>query len=175
MGKIILSLAMSLDGYICDTNGGFEFIHGDGNNSLDTDEKFDYKEFIKTLDYIVMGKTCYNQNLHKDYTNQKILVATNEKLSNYDNIEFISGDILHIVKEKTKNSEKDTFLFGGGVTIKPFIENNEIDTYIIAILPTILGAGKKLFLGNHVEHRLELKKYISDEGIVILTYNKKTS
>ena len=32
-GKIILNLAISLDGYIADENGGFEWIVGDGYNN----------------------------------------------------------------------------------------------------------------------------------------------
>lgn len=31
-GKIVLNLAISLDGYIADENGGFEWIVGDGNS-----------------------------------------------------------------------------------------------------------------------------------------------
>ena len=33
-GKIVLNLAISLDGYIADENGGFEWIVGDGNSML---------------------------------------------------------------------------------------------------------------------------------------------
>lgn len=39
--KIILNLAISLDGYICDENGGFDWIVGQEDNSLDTKEQID--------------------------------------------------------------------------------------------------------------------------------------
>ena len=38
-GKIILNLAISLDGYIADENGGFDWIIGDGNTYLNTEGK----------------------------------------------------------------------------------------------------------------------------------------
>ena len=38
-GKIILNLAMSIDGYIADVNGNYNWIKGDGNTNLDTFEK----------------------------------------------------------------------------------------------------------------------------------------
>lgn len=38
-GKIILNLAISLDGYIADENGGYDWIIGDGNSTLNTENK----------------------------------------------------------------------------------------------------------------------------------------
>ncbi|WP_247872343.1 dihydrofolate reductase family protein [Turicibacter sanguinis] len=55
-GKIVLNLAISLDGYIADENGGFEWIVGDGNSALNTDLKWDYKKFLEEIDIVVMGK-----------------------------------------------------------------------------------------------------------------------
>ena len=66
-GKIILNLAISLDGYIADENGGFDWIIGDGNNTLNTDEKWDYDKFLEDIDVVVMGKNCYDQGFHKDF------------------------------------------------------------------------------------------------------------
>ena len=37
-GKIILNLAISLDGFIADENGGFDWILGQNDKSLDTDK-----------------------------------------------------------------------------------------------------------------------------------------
>ena len=54
-GKIVLNLAISLDGYIADENGGFEWIVGDGNSALNTDLKWDYKKFLEEIDIVVMG------------------------------------------------------------------------------------------------------------------------
>ena len=39
-GKIILNLAMSLDGYIAQEDGGFEWMIGDGNSFLNTETKY---------------------------------------------------------------------------------------------------------------------------------------
>ena len=36
-GKIILNLAVSLDGYIADKDGGYDWIVGDGNSTLNTE------------------------------------------------------------------------------------------------------------------------------------------
>ena len=41
--KIVLNLAMSLDGYIAKENGEYDWIKGQGDNTLDTDDKWRYE------------------------------------------------------------------------------------------------------------------------------------
>ncbi|MEX6585805.1 dihydrofolate reductase family protein [Paraclostridium bifermentans] len=164
--KIILNLAISIDGYIASEDGGFEWIVGDGDKSLDTEKKWDFNGFLDTIDVVVMGKNCYDQNFHKDFKNKKVYVATSKDLKDYENIHFIKGDIV-------KKIEKNIFLFGGGKAIDPFIKANIIDEYIIGIIPTILGKGRKLFLENNPKIDLHLDEYITDEGVVILRYSKR--
>ncbi|WP_250277261.1 dihydrofolate reductase family protein [[Clostridium] colinum] len=171
--KIILNLAMSLDGYIADINGGFEWINGYEDCNLDTKNKFDFNEFLNQIDIVVMGKKCYDQNLHKAYKDKKVYVATSSDLKNYDNIHFIKGDIVNIIKKEKEKEGKHIYLFGGGIVLDTFIKENIIDEYIIGIIPTILGSGKPLFLGKNEKINLKLENYFIDNGIVILKYSKK--
>ena len=54
--KIILNLAMSIDGYIANEDGGFDWIVGDGDESLDTQNKWNYEKFLEGIDTVVMGR-----------------------------------------------------------------------------------------------------------------------
>lgn len=171
--KIILNLAISVDGYIASEDRGFDWIVGDGDSKLDTDGKLDFDEFLENIDVVVMGKKCYDQNFYKDYENKKIYVATSESLENYDNIHFINGDIVKVIEEERKNEGKDIFLFGGGILVDSFIKADIIDEYIIGIVPTILGKGRPLFLGNNPKIDLHLDEYFTESGIVILKYSKR--
>lgn len=120
-----------------------------------------------------MGKNCYDQNFHKDFKNKKVYVATSKDLKDYENIHFIKGDIVKKIEKERQKIEKNIFLFGGGKVIDPFIKANIIDEYIIGIIPTILGKGRKLFLENNPKIDLHLDEYITDEGVVILRYSKR--
>lgn len=171
--KIILNLAISIDGYIASEDGGFDWIVGDGDNKLDTKNKWDYQKFLEDIDVVVMGKKCYDQDFYKDFKDKKVYVATSQSLEDYDNVHFINDDIVKVIEEERKNEGKDIFLFGGGVLIDSFIKSDIINEYIIGIIPTILGKGRPLFLGNNPKIDLHLDEYVTESGIVILRYSKR--
>lgn len=173
MRKIILNLAMSLDGYISDNDGGYDWIVGDGDKSLDTENKWDFDKFLDSVDTVVMGKKCYDQNMHNDFKDKKVYVATSNKIESYDNIQFINKDIVKVIKEEKQKEGKNIWLFGGGILVDNFIKEDIIDEYIIGIIPTILGKGRPLFLNNNPKIDLHLEEIFSEEGVVILKYIKR--
>lgn len=170
--KIILNVAMSLDGYIAAEDGSFDWIGGDGNNKLDTKEKFDFEKFMSDVDIVVMGRNCYNQGFADDYKDKSVYVATSENLEDYENVHFINGDIVKAVLAEKEKAGKNIYLFGGGILIDQFVKADVIDEFIIAMIPTILGSGKRLFLLNNPEILLNLQEYYVDNGIVISRYSK---
>lgn len=171
--KIILNLAISIDGYIASEDGGFDWIVGDGDDKLDTEKKWDYDEFLNGVDVVVMGKNCYDQNFHNDFNNKKVYVATSQELQDHDNIHFINGNICKVIEEEREKEGKNIFLFGGGGLVDNFIKADIIDEYVIGIIPTILGKGRPLFLGNNPKIDLHLAQYSMDNGIAILRYSKR--
>lgn len=173
MRKIILNLAMSLDGYISDNDGGYDWIVGDGDKSLDTENKWDFDKFLDSVDTVVMGKKCYDQNMHNDFKDKKVYVATSNKIESYDNIQFINKDIVKVIKEEKQKEGKNIWLFWGGILVDNFIKEDIIDEYIIGIIPTILGKGRPLFLNNNPKIDLHLEEIFSEEGVVILKYIKR--
>lgn len=58
MGKTVLYLAMSVDGYIADERGGVNWLVGDGS---EPDAPGGYPAFLDTVDAIIMGWTTYHQ------------------------------------------------------------------------------------------------------------------
>lgn len=171
-GKIILNLAISLDGYIADENGGYGWIIGDGNSTLNTENKWDYNKFLDGIDVVVMGRNCYDQNMHKDFQGKEIYIASSEKIDDYKNYHFISGNICESIS-KLKNEGKSIFLFGGGILVDNFVKDDIIDEYVIGIIPTILGKGRKLFFENNPKIDLTLEYYSVEDGVIVMKYSKR--
>ncbi|MBO8463587.1 MAG: dihydrofolate reductase family protein [Firmicutes bacterium] len=58
MRKIVLFIAMSLDGYIADRNGNVDWLNGQNEKEETMDV---YSDFIKDVDTVVMGWNTYYQ------------------------------------------------------------------------------------------------------------------
>ena len=172
-GKIILNLAVSLDGYIADKNGGYDWIVEDSNSTLNTENKWCHNKFLENIDVVVMGKNCFDQNMHKDFNGKDVYIATSKYIENFENYHFINGDIVKEI-EKLKNEGKNIYLFGGGVLIDNFIKADVIDEYVVGVIPTILGEGRKLFYDNNPKIDLTLENYAVEDGIVIMKYSKRS-
>ncbi len=171
-GKIILNLAISLDGYIADVDGGFDWIVGDGDPTLNTTPAFDFASFVKDIDVVVMGSTCYEQGMAEPYGDKIVYVATSKPHEDRDNLKFVSGDLLPILQQEV-GAGKTVYLFGGGKVIDPFIKADVIDEYIIGIIPTILGNGRRLFLEHNPTLKLHLTDYTFDNGVAMLYYKRR--
>ncbi len=175
MRKIVLNLAVSIDGYIATEDGGYDWIKGDGSKHLDTVNAFNFKEFLNTIDTIIMGEKAYLDTDTALFNDKEIIVASYNFTGTKGNVSFIRGNLYkYLQKLRTEGDKRNIWLFGGGIMIDPLIKADIIDEYIIGIIPTILGKGRPLFLGNNPEIKLKLEEYSFTEGIGILRYSKRS-
>lgn len=176
MRKIVLNLAVSLDGYISDVQGGFEWIGGHGDSTLDSENLYNFQEFLDSVDIVVMGSKAYEDcvltGLNK-FEDKEIIVATTRKLESKRNVRFISGNICEEIKKLTSENGNDIYLFGGAGLANHFIKENMIDEYIIGVIPTILGKGRRLFSNDNLMINLQLDQISITDGITILEYSKR--
>lgn len=175
--KIILNLAISLDGYIADLDGGFDWIKGHDSKECDTKEQFSFPDFLKNIDTIVMGRSAYEdapQGTLRAFGVKKIFVASEKPLvTSEENTEQISGDVVSKIEEYKKQDGKGVWLYGGAGLTDHFIKSDVVDEYIIGVVPIILGKGRPLFLGDNPKIELQLTENTSQEGIVVLKYTKR--
>lgn len=169
-GKIILNLAISLDGFIADEQGGYDWIKPSGNASLNTAAVWSHDDFLSHVSAVVMGRRSYDQQLHTEYTGQQIYVVTSRSLNDYDNVHVISGDVSEAIQEIKRSSDGDIYLFGGGISIDPVLKSGLIEEYVIGIIPIILGRGIPLFRPDNPTIPLYLTHQYVEDGIVILRY-----
>ena len=174
--KIVLYIAMSLDGYIARSNGAVDWLSGQGE-VLEIDNG--YEEFYSTIDTVVMGRITYEQVINElspniwVYEGKKCYVFTEKEYEYNEKVEFTSESIVEFVSDIKSELGKDIWLVGGGKLIHEFINKNLIDKYIITIIPTILGEGIPLFIKENSEIKLKLIENKSIDGMVELTYVRR--
>lgn len=170
-------MALSLDGFIADNDGGFSWIHGDGNNENDTSSKFNFSEFLESIDVIVMGRKSYEdcpKETLESFQSKKLCIATSSAITNLrDNEEVIEGDVCSKIREISKSAQKSVWVFGGADIANQFIKSDMVDEYVLGVIPVILGGGRRLFSEDNPMISLSLSECTVQEGIVISRYLKK--
>ncbi|WP_038471390.1 dihydrofolate reductase family protein [Candidatus Izimaplasma bacterium HR1] len=172
--KLILCLAMSLDGFIVDKDGGYDWIKGDGDKTLDTEKKFDFIQFLNDIDIVLMGsKSFFELPDLEFYKNQRIIVASRKEHKDYDNVRFVKGNLIEIIKTLKAETGKGIWLFGGSNVVNQVTTTDLVDEYILAYIPTIVGDGTRLFDKGNMFINLHLDEYVIDNGQMIATYSKR--
>lgn len=80
---------------------------------------------------------------------------------------------MDLVKKLREESGKGIWICGGANIIQQLIKEDLIEYYYITVIPTILGAGIRLFENAHQEIKLRLLKTQSYNGITDLIYVKR--
>jgi dihydrofolate reductase len=181
MRKIILDLAVSLDGYIEGPNGEIDWIVMDdslGGGLID---------FLDGIDTIFYGRISYDlwgryQPEEGASIGDKALWNAVHSKEKYvfsrstvgdGHATYIESNIGDHVDEIRQRPGKDIWLYGGGSLITTFINLDLIDVYRLAIYPVILGEGKPVF--SEIKHRVNLKlEQVKSSllGVTLLEYSR---
>lgn len=174
--KIILFIAMSLDGYIAGIDGNVDWLAGEDKNNQDNQC---YLEFIKDIDTVIMGWKTYAQVVNElsvdewPYEGMKTYVVTHQDKTSSEDIIFTSMNPGQLISKLKKESGKDIWICGGANIIHQLLEDNCIDRFHISVIPTLLGNGIRLFNKLDKELQLQLIKTQSYNGITDLVYEKR--
>lgn len=177
MRKVILYIAVSLDGYIADSNGSVDWLSGQ-DEAAEMEDTF--TPFFSCVDTIIMGRNTYHQvvtELSPDqwpYESVVTYVLTHHPdMDDTENIRFRNMDAIRLVEELKKQPGRDIWICGGAETACPLIANNQIDIYHIAVIPVLLGNGIRLFSFNGQKVELELIETKQYNGIMELVYQRR--
>ncbi|MBS3081039.1 dihydrofolate reductase [Candidatus Pacearchaeota archaeon] len=161
--KIILYMAMSLNGMIAKTNDNTSWITPEEWNS--------YSSTVRKAGALIVGRRTYNiltkQPEFKEFKNVKLVVVSKKQ-----NPELVNDS--HLIAESPEKALellkdfKEIIVAGGGILDNSFIEKNLVDEVYIDIEPIILTKGIPLFAGEKIiEINLKLigQKKISENEI----------
>jgi dihydrofolate reductase len=169
MRKIILGVAVSLDGLIEGPNGEYDWCL--------TDQDYGMKEFLQRIDSIFAGRKTYEMSLGKEdfdfgFPKMKEYIFSTTMNTVPEGKTLVKGDIEKEVLKIKNGPGKDIWLFGGASLTSSLMNLGLIDELWLSVHPIILGSGKPLF--SNIRERIHLtlkdtKTYSS--GLVSLTYH----
>lgn len=187
MRKIILSMSISLDGFVSGPNGELDWVLFD----KDLDNEF-LPESTGRADTLILGRSLYqgfssywptapetNPNLsegeiqfsHWVQNARKIVFSKTMEKANWNNSQLMKEDFAAEISKLKQQPGKDILTFGGVGTAASLVRWGLVDEYNLAINPVILGSGRPLFSNLEDQVRLKLiKSRAYKSGIVLLTY-----
>lgn len=179
--KVILDLAVTLDGLIEGENGEIDWCI--------MDEEMNFDDFLNQIDTIFYGRKSYEawgeyqpsnedteeeqQMWDKINTKEKYVFSKQFKFEG-KNLNVINKDMIKEVKEIKSKPGKDIWLYGGSSLITSFINYGLVDELRLSVHPVILGKGKPLFID--ITERQELKHAYTrtyQSGVVQLVYQQE--
>ena len=170
MRNIILSLGISLDGYIARRDGSVDYLF--------MPEDFSMAPFFETIDTALMGRKTW------DAAQQMGGLIGGSKIRNYvfsrsqtpgrrDGVEFVNRVPADFAAELRGQPGKDIWLMGGGELARGFLQDDLVDELHLGIVPVLLGEGLPLFPPGFPQRDFELlenKTY--SRGLVTLRYKR---
>lgn len=188
MRKIILNLAVSLDGFIEGPKGEIDWCIMDNDPVSESSADSHFEQFLSGIDTIFYGRVSYDlwgqyqpdgnaspfekklwQNVH---SKNKYVFST--KPGNSGDAKYISENIFDNVMAIKNLTKKNIWLYGGASLITTFINLGLVDNYLLAVHPIILGGGKPLFSDIKDRIGLKLNRVVTaPSGVILLDYDAR--
>ncbi|WP_404450236.1 dihydrofolate reductase family protein [Sutcliffiella horikoshii] len=176
--RVILDLAVTLDGFIEGPNGEVDWCI--------MDPEMNFNKFLNQIDTILYGRKSYdiwgqyipkNEDSDTDkemwrlvHSKEKYVFSRTQKETDNRAI-LINDNIVEEVNKLKKKPGRDIWLYGGSSLITTFINLGLVDEFRLSVHPIILGEGKPLFIDINKRINLQIvetKKFSS--GVVQLIY-----
>ena len=154
MGKVILDMAMSLDGFIAGPNDEDGGLH-DYFFSPSGDTAQVIEEGIQNTGAIIMGRRTYDIGEQYDGFADTPYHAAHFVITHHvpekaakgaETFTFVTDGIESALRQAQAAAGKKDVVIGGGAAIaQAFLKARLVDEIQVHLIPVLLGAGKRLF------------------------------
>lgn len=185
MGKLMLSISTTLDGYITDTNGGMDWI-------AQGDERATYMlELIRNADTLMLGRKTYQMfasyfpNAPKNpkaptvdkiigelfNAMKKVVFSKSLDKSDWQGTTILRDIVPEEIQKLKEESKKGIRLDGSASIVQQLTKLGLIDEYHLLVHPVVLGSGKPLFKERVALELIYSKQFKS--GVIMATYQPR--
>ena len=141
---VVASLAVSLDGYVAQADGGVDYLE---KYPIET---FDFDAWTADIGALIMGSTTYEQTIGwgwmwGDRPTLVLTTRTDLPVPEGANIRFEAMPTAEAIRSFSAETPKRLWVFGGGRVVTEGLLGGAIDTLDITVMPEALGTGIPLF------------------------------
>ena len=166
---VVASLAVSLDGYIAEPDGGVDFLE---KYSIDD---FDFDAWVDRIGALITGSTTYEQAVQwgwmwGDRPTLVLTTRTDLPVPDGANISFSSAPTAEAIRSFSAETPKRLWVFGGGKVVTEGLLGGAIDVLDITVMPEALGSGIPLFTRPYAEPMRLVESIPYANGAIRLVY-----
>ncbi len=174
MRRLRYSVAATLDGFIADPNGGYDWIV--------MDPSIDFAAQFAEFDAFVMGRKTWDVSANVDpadmgmadmFAGKEVFVFSRTLKSARPGITILDTDPVDTVRALKQKPGKDIWLFGGGSMFRTLVDAGLVDTVEVALMPVLLSQGVPLLAPGARITGMTLDRWetLPKSGIVLLSYS----
>jgi dihydrofolate reductase len=171
MRTLRYNVAVSLDGFIADPGGGYDWII--------MDKSIDFAALFSEFDTLLMGRKTYEvlraQEAGGPESGKKIVVVSRTLTpEDHPGVIVIADHIVEEVTALKRSAGGDIWLFGGGQLFRLLLDAGLVDRIELAVMPVMLGSGIPVLPpgARSPELRLLASRQLPS-SILMLTYETK--
>lgn len=161
MRKIILSMAVSLDGLIEGPNGEYDW--------CPPPSKKEMSDFLDKIDAIFLGRKSFELTGKSMFPKKEHYVFSTTLKKPID-FQLVNQNVKQRVLEIKNQPGKDIWLFGGAKLVTFFLNEKLVDEMWLGVVPVVLGRGKPLFSNIQQRTCFRLAEAAPKEGYLSLYY-----
>lgn len=154
--KLILYIAMSLDGFIAGPGEDLSFLSMVEKEG----EDYGYGEFVKTVDTIIIGRKTYDKVIAMGYeyphTDKDVYIVSRTPRPPAGTFQYYTGNLTDLVTKVKSKHGRNIYCDGGAEIVQELLRNKLIDELIVSIIPVLLGDGTRLFKDGRPKQALRL-------------------
>jgi dihydrofolate reductase len=168
--RLRYNVASSLDGFIADRQGEFDWIPNDS--------AVDFASLFATVDTVLIGRRTYDVvrgmgSPPWKRSTRVYVVSQTMRDADHPGVTIVRDDpITTATALRSESGTGDIWLFGGGELFAALLEGNQVDSVEVTIVPILLGGGVPLLPPISGRRTLSLAySQVYPSGMVALHYD----
>lgn len=169
MRPVRYNVAVSLDGYIADPEGKFDWIP--------MDPTIDFAALFANVDTVLLGRRSFEvvqagAGVPWARGTRVYVFSRTLRAEEHSDATVVGEDAGRVVASlRAEQGSGDIWLFGGGELFRSLLAEEQVDRVEVTIIPILLGGGVPLLPPNSAPTDLQLlDTHVYPSGMVRLTY-----
>lgn len=170
MQKVSYHVAVSLDGFIAASDGGY------GAFSMEGDHVADYLATLRSIGTLIMGRRTYQVALDVGVTDpypwvDTVVFSRSLATSPDPHVKVVTSDMREYIAKLRQAEGTGVCLVGGGQIAAQLLAAQLLDEIVVKVNPFVMGEGIRLFDGPIALTRLEHRaSKVFSNGVVVSNY-----